>query len=257
MDVPGEVHSERAVRVTLGPLSLLRRLRVSPPPVAGVIFDFCGVLYDDSAWQRWLLRLVTLMGLHTHYVPFFRLWRCAYLDRVRRHELDYWTALRQFLGAAGLTPGQIDEVEAAAHPRWFDLQECVFALPGVVRTLRALTEQNVRLGLACSDPLDQHTIRRRLERLQLEDTFAWIQPAIELDDSERDLLPQAVRQMRLPASSLAYVGRDAFWLRAAERIGLRSVAFNHDEDATAQVYLNSFPELLGQFSWNASHARAG
>ena len=66
----------------------------SLPCVAAVWFDVCGVLYDDTAWRRWLLQLLSRMGLHTHYVSFYRVWDCEYRDDVAWGRLAYWDAMR-------------------------------------------------------------------------------------------------------------------------------------------------------------------
>ena len=50
--VPGE---DPAVKCRLRPMRLAA-------PVAGMLFDMGGVLYDDTAWRRWLPRTV-LAGL--------------------------------------------------------------------------------------------------------------------------------------------------------------------------------------------------
>jgi len=86
-----------ARRQTLKPSELLRRLRDPAPPVSGLLFDVGGVLYDDTVWSRWLLKLLTRLGLHTSYTPFFRVWQREYLQRVTCGELEYWQALRLFL----------------------------------------------------------------------------------------------------------------------------------------------------------------
>ena len=58
---------------------------VRPPrPIRGLLFDACNVLYDDTAWRRWLLRLLTRLGLRTEYAPFFRIFDHDYLDAVYR-----------------------------------------------------------------------------------------------------------------------------------------------------------------------------
>ncbi len=87
-----------------------------------VVLDMCGVLYDDSEWKRWLLGLVTRMGLHTHYAPFFRLWDREFQRDIWCGRRDFWSAYGAFLLAAGLSPAQIDEVAAAtrAKLRLFD-----------------------------------------------------------------------------------------------------------------------------------------
>ena len=132
-------------RQSLRPAELLRRMRDPAPPVAGLLIDLCGVLYDDSTWPRWLFKLVQRLGLHTTYTPFFRVWRREYLERVKRQELEYWQALRLFLRAAGLTNGQIDEVEAASHARLRAFESELLPLPGVVNVLTRLNELELSL----------------------------------------------------------------------------------------------------------------
>jgi hypothetical protein len=53
--------------------------------IENLVIDLCGVLYDNSEWKRWLLGLVTRMGLHTHYAPFFRVWEREFYRANRHH----------------------------------------------------------------------------------------------------------------------------------------------------------------------------
>ncbi len=257
MDVLGETHREGVVRPKPGAGALLQQLRTPSIPIGGVIFDLCGVLYDDSAWQRWLLRLLNRVGLHTTAISFFRLWRREYLSQVACGSIDYWTALRQFLAACGLPRGQIDEVTAAAHARWHELQEDVYPLPNVPQTLAKLRQHKVRMGLVCSDWLDTNAIQRRLVRLHMAHYFDWRLAATELPGDVYTLLGKAVERLQLSAPRIAYVGRDAQCLRAADRLGLQPVAFNYDEDAIAAIYLDSFADLLSRLPLETALARAG
>ena len=88
-----------------------------PEPVRGVLFDACNVLYDDTVWRRWVLKLLCHLGLHTNYCCFFRVWERDYLDEVHRGGRDFCDAFAAFLRSVGLTPGQIDEVQAASQGR--------------------------------------------------------------------------------------------------------------------------------------------
>ena len=85
--------------------------------VSGILFDMCNILYDDTVWRRWVLMLLSRLGLSTNYCSFFRLWDREYLEDVHRGRRDFRQAFASFLQCAGLTPGQIDEVEAASHAR--------------------------------------------------------------------------------------------------------------------------------------------
>ena len=50
--------------------------------------------------------------------------------------------------------------------------------------------------------------------------------------------------MKLRAEETAFVGHDAAGLSGAAELGMRTIAFNYDRDAAADVYLARFEELL-------------
>src|SRR3569623_1380083 len=75
------------------------------------------VLYDATLWRRWLLRLLQRMGLHTQYRTFFKIWDVEFLNEVHCGRREYSEAFQAFLLSAGLSRGQIDEVEAARQAR--------------------------------------------------------------------------------------------------------------------------------------------
>ena len=84
-----------------------------PGPVRGVLLDTCNVLYDDTVWRRWVLQLLTHLGLSTSYRCFFHVWERDFLGEVHCGRRDFWEAFEAFLRAVGLSRGQIEEVEAA------------------------------------------------------------------------------------------------------------------------------------------------
>ena len=78
--------------------------------------EVCNILYDDTDWRRWLLRLLTKLGLRTEYGPFFRIFDRDYLDAVYRGQQPFNDAMDAFFISAGLSPGQADEVHRAWSP---------------------------------------------------------------------------------------------------------------------------------------------
>ena len=242
-------------RQSLRPAELLRRLRDPAPPVAGLLIDLCGVLYDDSTWPRWLFKLVLRLGLHTTYTPFFRLWRGEYLDRVKRQELEYWQALRLFLRSAGLTNGQIDEVEAASHARRREFESQLLPLPGVVNVLTRLKELEIPLTLFSSACLDTQGVYQRLDSLGLESYFENVlsMPDLWREFPDRPAFHVAAEITELPAHRLGFVGRDTAVLAQAGELGIRRIAVNYDEDAAADVFIRSFDRLLQAVPWDVEH----
>ena len=56
--------------------------------IQGWIFELNGVLYDGTAWRRWLLQLLSKRGLHTHYDVFFRHWDLEFASQIQSWEMD-------------------------------------------------------------------------------------------------------------------------------------------------------------------------
>lgn len=246
-------------RQALKPLELLRRLRDPSPPVSGLLLDVGGVLYDDSVWSRWLLKLLTRLGLHTHYTPFFRMWQREYCPRIKRGECDYWRALHAFLRSAGLTHGQIDEVEAAGHPRRREFETDIYPLPGVVAGLTRLRELGIRLTILSSGCLDTAGVEQQLARLGLASFFDLVLTDVQLESAQpgQPLFQSAIASTGLTHTQLCYVGRDTAALTSASGAGLRTVAVNHDNDAEADIYIGHFEQLLESLPWEVARAMVG
>lgn len=227
-------------------------------PLAGALIDLCGVLYDDSIWSRWLFKLLQQLGLHTTYTPFFRVWRSEYLNRVKRQEVEYWQALREFLRAAGLSSGQIDEVEAASHAQQRKYESELMPLPGVTNVLNQLSNRGVQLTLLSSACLDTPGVHHRLQTLGLAPYFHSV---LSIPDLWREHPRQAPFQVaaqttHLPCQRLAFVGREAAVLTEAGQAGLRRIAVNYDDDAVADVFLRGFDRLPDAVSWEGQPPRS-
>jgi phosphoglycolate phosphatase-like HAD superfamily hydrolase len=249
-------HTPVVRRYTLKPVELLRRLRDPNPPIAGLLLDSGGVLYDDTVWLRWLLKLVTRLGLHTHYTAFFRVWQREYMQRIKLGEMEYWQALRLFLRAAGLSNGQIDEVEAAGHARRRDCETEIYPFPGVVNVLSRLRDLGVQLTLFSSGCLDSDALRQQLAQLGLAEYFVHVLAGFELERTEPGPggVERAVSLVGVAPGQLCYVGRDTNALAEASAAGLRTVAVNYDDDAEADTYIGHFDQLLEALPWKASRA---
>jgi beta-phosphoglucomutase-like phosphatase (HAD superfamily) len=229
------------------------------PPVAGLVLDLCGVLYADTAWQRWLLRLLSHFGVHASYTAFARLWQCEMDRSLKTGQKDLWRAVRDFLRSTGLTSGQIDQVEAAGRAQWHRLQEDIHPLPGVVNTLRQLDQRGTPLALLCTGWLSRVAIEQRLDRLHLRGTFRCVLCERELAERNPDenIFRAVSDALRVAVWQLAYVGRDSTTLASASAAGLRAIAFNHDRDALADGYLDTFSDLLQLLRWQPARLLAG
>lgn len=222
--------------------------QIAPVLTSGLIVEFAGVLFDPSPWRRWLFQLVVKMGLQAHYQTFNRLWDADYEDDVNCGRRDYWTALRLYLVTAGLTHQQVDEVEAAGRFKYLQLEYDARPLPGVLPTLSQLAQRGCKLVLLANVAANRVELHERLRRLQLADKF---QAVVCREDLQGAALKDRRERVRLAAAAvgqsattMTFVSCKAAQLRAAASAGARTIAFNHDSDAQADIYLDQFDQLV-------------
>lgn len=257
MDVTTPSDFTFAAVASVGTPELLRRLRDPAPPLAGVVFDLGGVLYDDSAWRRWLLKLVMRLGVHTTYTPFFRVWQREYLQCVKQGKLGYWEAFRKFLHAAGLSHGQVDELLVASQARFEELEEQVYPFPGVLHTLTRLKNRGIQLCVLSSGCMDQRAVRQQLQRLGMASLFSCVVASRDVESDGQSSFQVVVEQTQLASHQLGYVGCDTYALSEAAGSGMRTLAMNYDDDAEAEIYLGHFEQLLEVIAWQSARSKVG
>ena len=229
-----------------------------PSPVNGLLLDTCNVLYDDTIWRRWLLQLLTHLGLHTNYRCFFRIWDRDYLRDVHRGRRPFGEAFGAFLLSAGLSRGQIQEIEATCRARRREQQSSVRPLPGVRATLLQLHQAGLLLGAVGNSEYPASHLCQWLTRFGIGKLFTTVVSSIDLKQSmpERACYLTAIEAMRLPAEQVAFVGHDTAELAGAAAIGMPTIAFNFDRDARADVHLARFDELVDVVGTPRSFAAA-
>ena len=246
-----ETISFRAVHPPRGPARL-------PRPIRGLLLDACNILYDDSAWRRWLLRLLGRLGLRAEYGPFFRIFDCDYLDAVHRGQRSFSEALNAFLLSAGLSAGQADEVRRALDSHRRHSEASHRPLIGVRETVAQLHGLGMTLGVLCNSEHSGETIRQRLADLLGDSPWAAVVCSCDLGCAmpQAECYRAALQAMQLTAREVAFVGHDARELYGAADQGLVTIAFNSDADARADVYLQRIEGLLElpRFSLHGSAA---
>ena len=223
----------------------VERLAVDFGGVRALMFDMGDVFYDATLWRRWLLQLLSRMGLHTNYRSFYRVWERDFLDPVHRGECELGEALRAFLRAVGLKRGQIDEVEAASQARRRELETGIRPLPGVRSTLKRLHAAGATLGVLCNAETSADGVSERLTTLGLDGLFKAVVSSFDLRRTKPDAecYLATLEAMQQTAAVTAFVGHDAIELAGAAAVGLRTVAFNADADAVADRAIGPFEEL--------------
>jgi HAD superfamily hydrolase (TIGR01509 family) len=220
--------------------------RPLPKPVQGILFDMCNILYDDTAWRRWVLQLLSRLGLCTNYFCFFRLWDRDFLCEVHCGREDFRRAFSTFLRCTGLSPGQIDEVEAACLARRRQLESQCRPLPGVRNTLWRLHQEGFTMGVICNSEQPAAWMRERLHASGIEKMFRAVVSSIDLKRCMPDAAcySAALETMQIAPDKAVFIGHDRLELAGAAALGMSTIAFNFDRDAQADVHINRFEELI-------------
>ncbi len=219
---------------------------MAPRAIRGLLLEAGNILYDDTAWRRWLLRLLMRLGLRAEYGPFFRIFDRDFLDNVHCGRRSFDDAMNAFLVSAGLSAGQADEACRALDSYRRRCEADFRPLIGVRETLAQLHSVGVTLGVLCNSERGGDVLRQRLLELLGGSPWAAVVSSRDLGCAmpSPDCYRAALAAVKLPAADAAFVGRDAKELRGAKSQGLATIAFNADADAQANVHLRRFEELL-------------
>jgi phosphoglycolate phosphatase-like HAD superfamily hydrolase len=223
--------------------------------LSNVIFDFSGVLYDNSSWRRWLIQQLHRIGVHTHFDPFYRLWECDFLSKLKDGE-ECWRSLEKYLLAIGLKSGQAFELALAVKSRCDQTMRQLRPFPGVAKTLHLLTAKNVQMDVICSCHWSEEEVQSRLQRMGLQRFFQSVNCLSKTEHRDIAKLLEDVSSRSGPSSGqTAVVARTPRPLEAAHNLGHIPIAFNQTNDCVASMHLDRIDDLLSLPTHSASNRR--
>lgn len=220
-----------------------RQAEIGPPRT--LIIDAPDVLYDDTYWRRWLVRLIGRLDMRVPYESFFRDWDGRFLPAVCCGHRELHEALAAFLLGQGLSWAQIDEIEAASRAQQAELTARRRPLAGVLPTVQRLRNAGVCLAAWIDSPESADSNLAMFQRMGLSGQFELLLSSMELEMAQPSLHCYAavLGQLSVDADQAIFVSHDAAHLAGARSFGLRTVAVNHEKPTTADLVLNSFDEL--------------
>jgi phosphoglycolate phosphatase-like HAD superfamily hydrolase len=144
--------------------------------------------------------------------------------------------------AAGLSPGQAQEIEAGCRARFRQFEHDIRPFPFVEETLDQILAAGCNVTIVSQAPLSTLEISTRLVELGLADHISAVNCSGIDVGSGPDLFQRLVRYCGAPQEAV-YVGRGVGQLAAAHRSHMQTVAFNCDADARADFYIEQFDQL--------------
>jgi putative hydrolase of the HAD superfamily len=117
---------------------------------------------------------------------------------------------------------------------------------GVPETLRALDEQGYLLAVVTDTANSISAKLNWFERGGFGHVWDSIVSSMELGTRKPDpkIYQAALQQLGLTPDQAAFVGHKASELAGANEVGMRTIAFNYDKDASADFYIEKFSDLL-------------
>ncbi len=166
----------------------------------------------------------------------------AFQGKVDRHE--YY---RKTVELYGFTDEDLIQQGVAA----LDLDDDTVAIfEGVPETIKALKDQGYMLGIITDTALPYTVKLNWFEKEGFGHVWDIIISSKDLGVRKPDpsLYEEALIQAGLTPQEAVFVGHKSTELEGARNVGLNTIAFNYEESAVADKYIDKFPELLGLLS---------
>jgi len=226
-----------------------------PLELDAILFESDDVLYDASAWWRWLTRLLTAHGVHTNHDTLSEIWKRDYLPSTRLG-CGRWQAMRRLLSCIGIGKPSIQEIELAARPKWREFESGLRLLPGVLEVISQLNTWQVKLGVMNESGRSGSELQDCLSHLCLAGCFSFQATMDQLTPprSERSLLNFAANHLGGKSQVVAIVGKDRPTLETAGQMGWFTISCQGWPDQSADVWIPHV-DLLARVVRPRSHAR--
>lgn len=240
----------RRLMTTTEPLAtnglLLKGRRVSR-----IVVDPRGILFDDTAWHRWLVPQLNRLGLPLEYQTFVERFATERWSDALAGRIDYWTALREYLQTLGCTSTQLAEVELAGKPRWQQLQQQNLRLfPGVQRAWSKLIAAGVPLAILANDLRTSSHVANQLSSVGIRSDWQPIYSSTDLGAAlPHPLALQSILfRQQLAAGEVALLSDDAAARQSASSLGITTMALRWVHPIAADLVIDRLADLLTIFA---------
>lgn len=212
-----------------------------PSPVRALLFDAGDLLYYRPERGKFFTEFIKELGLNSeenyaHERYFLR-------QQAYRGEMDQEEYQREILSLYGITqPGQIASGLEAMKKDENNVQ----FFEGVKETLVALKEKGYLLGIVTDTANPLHAKLNWFECGGFGHVWDSITSSLDVGVRKPDpkIYCAALEQLGVPVDQAIFIGHKKSELEGAKNVGLKTIAFNYDEDAPADYYIEKFADIL-------------
>ena len=215
--------------------------RIDTRKICALIFDAGDILYFRPQRGRHFTAFLEELGLEPR--PDHTQQKKAIQQRAYRGQITHEEYRKAVVGIYGLT--QPDLVERGKQALIEDDGNVAF-FEGVPETLQTLKEQGYLLAIVTDTANSISTKMRWFERGGFGHVWDSIISSMDIGTRKPDpkIYHAVLQQLGLSAEQAVFVGHKASELDGARGVGMQTVAFNYDQDASADYYIEKFGDLL-------------
>ena len=212
-----------------------------PGSVRALLFDAGDMLYYRAERGRFLKEFLKELGINpeaNHANEKFVLRQQAYSGAINQKE--YHQAI---LSLYGITrPEQIARGLKAMKKDEYNV--CFFK--GVKETLLALKEKGYLLGIVTDTANPLHAKLAWFESGGFGHVWDAITSSLDVGVRKPDpkIYNAALKQLGVTVDQAIFLGHKKPELEGATAVGMKTIAFNYDEDASADYYVEKFADIL-------------
>lgn len=212
-----------------------------------VLFDMGDIIYDATAWRKWLHGYLSQRGLFEGgYWDLADRWEGSWLQKIHKGEVEYKDGFERFLGELGLNERQKEELLAVNWVKKKELEAQIKPFEGVESGLKKLKEMGLTTGILSDTELGEKGVKDKLSnRLHLDGLFDHIVTSADIGarKPEPEAFNYVVHKTGIPFEEIVFVAHDYDELEGALALGIDTIAFNYRENVHAVFYIQEFKEL--------------
>jgi putative hydrolase of the HAD superfamily len=209
--------------------------------IRALIFDAGDILYFRAQRGHYFATYLKELGLEAN--PSFSQQKKIIKNQAYRGQITHEEYREAVIRLYGLT--QPEQVERGKRALIADDDNVTF-FEGVPETLRALKEQGFLLAIVTDTANSVSTKLSWFERGGFGHVWDSIISSIDIGTRKPDpmIYQAALDQLGLTADQAVFIGHRASELAGAHSVGMQTIAFNYDKDVSADVFIETFSELL-------------
>ncbi len=215
-------------------------------PFKALIFDVEDILFEATAWYRWLARILARLEPPLSENDFARPWQNDFLPRVYRGEQAFFPAFAACLTACGLSAATVEEIVAAGRAERRRQNSTLRPLPGVRATLARLKAAEISLAVLANLDRTGSALASDLARLRLDGLFCCLITSQDMRAClpESGCYAQALNSLQVAAGEALFIGNNPCQLAGAQSAGLAVAALNAQQTVEGMTQLERFERLL-------------